>query len=323
MTTVFEGATMGDSPRSHSRSAQEPAARDGLGHRLASAPLKAGSNYRVAAVLLALGIGGVVLLLVLGVPGTGGGIAGTTALALLTVLLVSSGVSAIRDGIAVRGRSVHTHEHGLLVETNDGPLLLPYADLVVYREQIDHKKGATTMYTTVTFRIERRDGTTWQCNAESIGLDELFESTLAKACEVQAAPQAAALASGSTLTYGDVSFDGHRLRAPGLDVTWTDVKDVTVTKGRVAVWIPRDGRLVKELWQPVGAAGKIPNFPLFWSLFQRAFANSRPGTSATASPTPAGPATSASGEVHAPAVPDGPASPTSGSSGSDSPGGRS
>lgn len=313
---------MGESPHVNSRSAQEPTERDGLGHRVASAPLKAGSNYLVAAILVALGVGGVVLLLALGIPETGGGIGGTAALALLTVLLVASGISAVRDGIAVRGRSVHTHEDGLLVETKDGPLPLPYADLLVYREQIDHKKGTTTMYTTVTFRIERRDGAAWRCNAESLGLEELLESTLAKACEVQATPQAAALASGSTLTYGDVSFDGHGLRAPGLDVRWTDVKDVTVTKGRVAVLVPHDGRLVKEFWQPVGAAGEIPNFPLFWSLFQRAFASSRTGPSATARPAPAGPAVSAIGEVRAP-EPGGPAPPTSGSSGSGSPGGRS
>lgn len=137
---------------------------------------------------------------------------------------------------------------------------------------------------------------------------------------MQAAPQAAALAAGSTLTYGDVNFDGQRLRAPGLDVAWTDVNEVSVNKGSVTVLVPRQGHLVKEMARLVGTVGNIPNFPLFWSLSQQAFADSRPRTSADAGPAPAGPPTSATDEVHGSRAPVPPAPPTSGSSGAGSSG---
>lgn len=314
---------MSDGPHDQGRSAEDDAKRDGLGRRLSTSPLKAGGNYSLGFVLIALGVGAIVLLVFLGVPRTGGGTAGSIALGLLGLLFVSTGISTIRDGIAVQGRNVHTHERGLLVETKEGPLPLPYADLLVFRQQTDHKKGATTVYTEVSWQFERRDGTPWEIRTESTeGLQDLFEATLANACAVQAAPQAAALAAGSTLTYGDVSFDGHRLRAPGLDVAWTEVKNVSVSKGQVTVLVPRDGRLVKELWQLVGMVGKIPNFPLFWSLFQQAFTNSRPGASASAGPSPAGPPTSA-GEVHGQGGLGSPPPPTTGSSDPGSMGGRS
>lgn len=121
-------------------------------------------------------------------------------------------------------------------------------------------------------------------------------------------PQAAALAEGATLSYGDVTFDGHRLKAPGVDAAWSDVKAVDVARGTVTVLLPRDGRLVKEVPRPVGTVGKIPNFP----LFQQAFDRSRPGASASATADGRG-----LGER------DGPVPPTEGSSGSGSSGSRS
>lgn len=264
-------------------------------------------------VLAALALGGVVLLLALGVPRTGGGIAGSVAIALAVVAFAAAAVSSIYDGMALQGRHVHIHDRGLLAETKEGPLPLPYADLLVYREQIDHKKGTTTMYTVVNWWIERRDGTPWKVAPEAAGgLQDLFEATLAKACEAQAVPQAAALAEGATLSYGDVTFDGHRLKAPGVDAAWSDVKAVDAARGTVTVLLPRDGRLVKEVPRPVGTVGKIPNFPLFWPLFQQAFDRSRPGASASATADGRG-----LGER------DGPVPPTEGSSGSGSSGSRS
>ena len=60
----------------------------------------------------------------------------------------------------------------------------------------------------------------------------------------------------------------------------------------VIVNVARDGRLVKQSTKQVGMVGRIPNFPLFRPLFQRAFADSRPGTSGSAGPGSSGSASS-------------------------------
>lgn len=76
-------------------------------------------------VLAALAVGGLTVVLVaLGVPRTGGGIAGSVAIALAVVAFAAAAVSSIRDGMALQGRHVHIHDRGLLAETKEGPL--PY-----------------------------------------------------------------------------------------------------------------------------------------------------------------------------------------------------
>jgi len=313
-------------PEGQDRSGGQPPRSERLGRRLATTPIKAGGDYTTGVVLLVLTAGCIALLVLVALPqaDSGGGIAGSIALAVLALFFLAGGVSSIRGGMAVQGRDVHTHEHGLVAETKEGPLSLPYADLLVYRQQTNHMKGNTVVRTEVSWRVERRDGTRWEVGpASALKLADLYETVLTRVCERQAGPQMAALSAGSTLTFGDVSFDGHRLRAPGIDVAWADVKETKLANGEVAVLVPRDGRLVKELWQRVGPAGNIPNFPLFWALFQQAFANSRPGPSAGAGSAPAGPPTSATGAVHPQLDPSRPAPPTSGSSGAGPSGSRS
>jgi len=276
---------MGGGSDDQARSTEEIAQRDGLGRHLSTIPLSStGGTYAVGVLWAAVGVG-FAALFVWAVPDVvaGASITGSLVGDWIALAVIGSGVlgcgagviGLVLNAISFRGRNLHTYTDGLVAETKTGPLSLRYADLLVYRKQ-EVENGVTR----TEWGIERQDGTSCGVFDTVIPLADVWETTLARACEVQAAPQAAALAAGSTLTYGDVSFDGHRLRAPGVDVAWTDVKSVDVRQGRVIVNVARDGRLVKQSTKQVGMVGRIPNFPLFWPLFQRAFADSRPGTSA-------------------------------------------
>lgn len=289
---------MGKGETAQVRSVEEVAQRHEFGRRLSATPLSEGVSYLQAFFLVAVAAGGVVVLVSQGLPETGEEIAFAAIVALVSFPAAGFAISILRDGIAARARNVYTYETGLVVETKAGPLPLPYADLLVCREQIDHKRGSDTAYSEVYWKVERRDGTV--CDILSVGrrlssasLPGLCEAVLAKACEVQAGPQAAALASGETLTYGAFSFDCHRLRVSKLDLAWNQVQAVTVHNGLVSV-ILAPGKIPgrwADAFRPT-TVGKIPNFPLFWTLFQHAFATSRPGISAGSAPGPGGTPTS-------------------------------
>ncbi|MGI8595224.1 MAG: hypothetical protein ACR2ML_12830 [Solirubrobacteraceae bacterium] len=191
-------------------SAEMVAQRDGLGHRLSTTPLSRGSNYATGVFLVALAVGGVVLILVL--PSTGAGLAGSIIIGLIALTCGVAGIGIFWDALAFRGRNIYTHPHGLVAETKAGPLSLPYADLLVYREQVNHMRGNQIVRTEVQWRLERRDGT--PCDVASVAIQRLgdfWETALAQACEVQAAP-----------------------------------------RGAVTAVVARDGRLVKELAKPQG-----------------------------------------------------------------------
>lgn len=278
---------MGGDSDDQARSTEETAQRDGLGRHLSTIPLSStGGDYAAVVLCAAVGVGLAALFVwavpdvVAGASITGSIIADWIALAVIGWGALGCGagvIGLVLNTMSFRGRNLHTYTDGLVAETKTGPLPLRYADLLVYRKQeVDENRNLRTEW-----RIERQDGTPCDVLDIAIHRGDVCETALARACEVQAAPQAAALAAGSALTYGDVSFDGRRLRAPraGLDVAWTDVKSVDVRQGRVIVVVARDGRLVKESTKPMSMVGKIPNFPLFWQLVQRALADSRPGTS--------------------------------------------
>lgn len=91
----------------------------------------------------------------------------------------------------------------------------------------------------------------------------------------QAESQAADLRAGSTVTFGDVSFDLRRLRGSGYDVAWTEVRAADLVAGSVIVRLGSGG-VAKGQPQLFCGPGTVPNFPLFWDLFEHAFRTSRP-----------------------------------------------
>jgi hypothetical protein len=262
-----------------SGSAEEVARRNELGPLRSSTTLKTGMNFVAAVALTVAATVGAFLLFALGVPTAPGHIALIILLAPFTLLCGAAAVSAVRDGFAARGLQIYVYERGLVAETKADPLPLPYADLLVYRGQINHTDQLTglAVRTDVNWRVFRRDNTPWEFLVVSTAsFDDLLESTLVKACEAQASSQAALLAAGSTLTYGSVSFSSRGVVAED-NVTWTEVDSVNLSSGRATMKVRRAGHPGKVHDSFVGMVGNIPNFPLFWQLFQQAFADSRPG----------------------------------------------
>lgn len=260
--------------------ARQVADRERLGPYVAAINLKAGANYGVAVVSVLVAAGCGALLVALGTPEGGGEVARTVGIGLFALFLLAVAVSAISSGRAIQGRKLHQFERGMVAETKQGPIALPYDDILVYREQTNtYRAGAAKvpgneMSTSVTYRIERRNGPDWENSADA-GADavEAYELALQKACEAQVGPDAATLANGGTLSYGPVEMDRYRLKAPGLDHAWAELTGLDLQAGKVTVTVPREGRFVKELVQAVGTVGQIPNFAVFWALAQQAYAD--------------------------------------------------
>lgn len=309
---------MSDSSDKLDRVADDLAHRHGLGARHASTPLKAGSDIVGGLILLALGVGGVVLLVSLGVPTTGGGAVGTLALALGALLFLASGAGLLRTGASSRGRRLHACAHGLVVELAGGPAPVPYTELMICRHQIDYQRSRTVVTSTVNWKLTQRHGTPWALDLvtePTDGLQTFLDAALANACAAQAEPQAAALAGGGTVTFGDVSFSATRLRFRSHDVAWADVLAVDLAAGAVTATVSRPGRTLNELPYTVGGAGTIPNFALFWPLFRQTF-QSRPGAP-PATTTATAPAAHTAGSKPVPPAEGAGGAPTSGSSGPD------
>lgn len=260
--------------------ARQVADRARLGPYVATIALKAGANYGVAFVSVLVATGCVALLVALGKPEGGGAVARTAAIGLFTLFLLAVAASSISSGRALHGRKLHQFERGMVAETKQGPIALPYDDILVYREQTNTYRGGARqvpgneMYTSVTYRIERRNGPDWENSADA-GPEAAaaYELALQKACEAQVGPDAATLANGGTLSYGPVEMDRYRLEAPGVDLAWAEMTSLDLQAGKVTVTVPREGRFVKESVLAVGTVGQIPNFAVFWAIAQQAYAD--------------------------------------------------
>lgn len=182
------------------------------------------------------------------------------------------------------GRHVYRFEHGLVVDTKEGPLALPYRDVSICRDQVNQNTGGT-LWGVVDWRFERSDGHVWKTGLDHKGtgndepLARVYEHALAMACASQREPSLRRLAEGGTVDFGRVRVDLVQLSWGDHSerVEWASVVEVHVEAGALRVKVPRDGRFVKHLDHQVARVAALPNFPLLWDVVNVAHANARAG----------------------------------------------
>lgn len=269
---------MSATPDDRGRTADEVATGLGLGARRWSSPLRAGMDLVQGLWGMAMAIGAGALLVDQGTLTSVEGVAGVIVVVLVMLFCAYFGWRGLRSAMAKQGRSLHGYVHGLVVETKTGARPLPHTELLVRRQRSDQIDGASRRSKWVYWQLGRRGETRRDIELTTKAPDRLqalLDAALVSACAAQAESQAADLRAGSTVTFGDVSFDLRRLRAPGYDMAWTEVRAVDLGAGWVTVTLDSGG-VAKGRPQLFRGAGTVPNFPLFWDLFQHAFRRSRP-----------------------------------------------
>jgi hypothetical protein len=206
------------------------------------------------------------------------GVAGVIVVVLVMLFCAYFGWRGLRSAMAKQGRSLHGYVHGLVVETRSGARPLPHTELLVRRQRSDQLDGASRRSKWVYWQLGRRGETRRDIALTTKAPDRLqalLDAALVSACAAQAESQAADLRAGSTVTFGDVSFDLRRLRGSGYDVAWTEVRAADLVAGSVIVRLGSGG-VAKGQPQLFCGPGTVPNFPLLWDLFEHAFRTSRP-----------------------------------------------
>jgi len=118
-------------------------------------------------------------------------------------LLDSTRNDSFRKG---RGPLHHRFEHGLVVDTDRGPVALPYRDVRIYRE---HSVSLSRQNDLVTWwRFHRSEGEVWKTlQSNNSRLAQVYEYALTAACDRQREAAVQRLAEGGTLTFGPVEID--------------------------------------------------------------------------------------------------------------------
>lgn len=184
-------------------------------------------------------------------------------------------LDSTRDDSQFRaGRGKHEHhrfEHGLVADTERGPVSFPYRDVRIYRK---HCPAFSRQHDLVTsWRFERNDGEVWETTQRNNApLGAVCEQVLASTCAQQRVAAIQQLSVGATLVFGPVEIDqaqmtlGGQSSRAGTTVVWPAVTKLWIAKGpMMVVETAGQGRFLKSHLLTV-PLGDIPNFPLLWEL---------------------------------------------------------
>lgn len=117
------------------------------------------------------------------------------------------------------GREHHRFEHGLVADTEGGPVSFPYRDVRIYREHSPHLSRPNDLVT--SWRFERSDGQVWQATqSNNAPLGRVYEHALAGACAQQREAAVQRLAEGAMLVFGPVELDRSQMTFGGPATLW-------------------------------------------------------------------------------------------------------
>lgn len=183
------------------------------------------------------------------------------------LILLLMGAFALWEQGRDRGVSVRVHEQGLVYERSGKTDILPWDDIdaalmsILAVRSRNSRKELDMVY---GYTLARQDGSevNFRFNRNSVRNIDALSDTIQQEVTRRKLPQAiAALNAGEAVQFGKLSVDRRGIDNGKEHVSWTDIEEVKVEKGTIAV--RKKGKWLS--WTNV-AVGDTPNVFVFLAL---------------------------------------------------------